>query len=136
MEYIFITSPIRKLRVIIGEFRFETKTVVFYIRKGDIFEKANAVGVDRDTFKRKSIRWCNKIVLKFWDNRRYEMPIDEFIMNSWIYPPKNDPNYKASPDVFKSKLMIPLEKLELLGNPKPKSEEERLKDMCRDGVFG
>ena len=125
MTPIFIKSQINKFKVMIGEIDMMARTATFFITKKRVFREANAFGIDKDVFNRKSVRWCQNLIFKFDDGSKICLTQEEFIKNAWLYPYKNDPDFKAPVDVFKPKLVITEEKVqEIIKNRRKETPEE------------
>jgi hypothetical protein len=130
---IFITSPKNRYKVVIGWFDDLKREARFRITEKRFFQKANAFGIDESVFRRKSIQWCRMFQFELWDKRVFRIKKEDFMANCWIYPGKSDG--VANGEVFDPKLVITIEKAEKL-KEKPKTEEEKLKELAFDGTFG
>jgi len=125
---IFATSPKTKTKVIVGHVDIFNGIATFYITPARFFIEANAFGIDERVFKQKAVNWCKTFRFNFWDGRTFEMSKETFSKNCWIYPPSNNPDYKANRIVFKPKLVISLGKVEKLVQ---KTKEERDLEMLK-----
>ena len=133
---IFAKGPINKVKVMVGEIDMMTRTATFFITEKRVFKEANAFGIDKDVFKRKSIRWCQNFIFKFEDGSKIGLTREEFVKNAWLYPYKNDPDFKAPADVFKPKLVLTLGKIrEIIKKRKKETQDEYLERLSKEGVF-
>lgn len=124
-ELIWTKSP-KGRKVVVGKIDYFNRIAIFEITPERFFAEADAIGIDTNIFKRKSIQWCKKIVFKMWHGKIYEILIDDFRKNAWLYPPKNNPDYKAHSGIFKQKLVLTITKVEELHKKARKAKNKEI----------
>ncbi|HEB13352.1 MAG TPA: hypothetical protein ENI13_00045 [candidate division CPR3 bacterium] len=89
------------------------KVAVLYISENRFFKQAagltGAMGIDENLLPK--IESTHFIEFLLWDNRRFRIRTQDFILRSWTYPPKDDSEYKAHSGVFKPKKVLELNKI-------------------------
>lgn len=132
MQPIYIKSPRNKAKVLIGEIDIVSRMAYFYINEARHFQEADAIGIDLKVFNGKAIRWCDQLMFCLWDKRNIRISRQDFAQHSWVYPPGNNPDYKAAPPSFVPKLMITMKMAEKLNTwTKEKRDEEMLKEAMK-----
>ena len=123
---IFSTSPINKIKVIVGWFDVFNHEATFEITEKRFFKEAGAVGIDENVFKRKTLNFCNTLVFKMWTGEIYRISKKDFMERCWIYPPGSKKEYKANRSGFIPKLMITEKNLKELNKKRAEKENEEI----------
>ena len=124
-ELIWAKSP-NGNKAIIGRVDYINRIAIFDITPARFFQEANAIGIDETVFGRKAVQWCKRIMFKMWSGEIYEILIEDFRDNAWLYPPRNDPEYKAHRGVFKPKLVLTMPKIEEFAEKARKVKDEEI----------
>ena len=131
MKIIYVKSPKQGLKVAVGETDIPSRTAYFKVSQRQFFKEAEAIGADEKVFGRKDVKWCREYVFILWDRRRIKLTSKEFMDNSWVYPQKDNPLYKANSAVFAPKRVITFDKLvEILKSRPKKTEDDKLRQFC------
>jgi hypothetical protein len=138
MTPLYAISPVNKIRVIVGWTDTFSRTAVFEITQKRFFFQAEsgqgAAGIDKDIFNRKAVNYCEHLIFKFWDGRKFKISKADFLAHCWSYPPLENRGYKANSGVFKPKLMISLSNLENY-QEKPLSKDEESQLLFKQGIL-
>ncbi len=76
------------------------------------------MGFDEDLFG--EVADTQELVFKLWTGRVYRVMTEDFKRLAWIYPPKDNPDYKANTLVFKPKLVMTSDELAKLSSENTK----------------
>lgn len=127
---LYAIAPKSKQHIPIGT--AENKVATFHINPKRYFQKADCMGRDVKILPKKEIDWCNVYVFKLDTGETYRISKDDFMGYCWLFPKKDDPEYKANSSNFAPKLMITKDVAEFLNKKyhedwiKGKAERDRL----------
>ena len=125
VKAVFVTSP-RGQRVQVASYDPVSLEIRFHIGESQYFKEADALGFDESL--RPTVEKMRVITFKLWDGDVLRVSARDFLDLAWRYPPKDDPEYKASARVFIPKLVVTRS---ILVDLKHKFDEQETEERLR-----